>query len=75
MKRFIYVVVGALLSVHVASQPMIIDRVVGVVGDFNILQSDVEQQYLQMKMSGMYMAPDTKCEIYNQFVEMKLLMA
>lgn len=56
-------------------QPLIIDRVVGVVGDFNILQSDIEQQYLQMKMSGMYMPPEARCLIFNQFVEQKLLMA
>jgi len=75
MKKLIYFVIGALLSLNVAGQPLIIDRVVGVVGDFNILQSDIEQQYLQMKMSGMNMAPDSHCQIFNQFVEMKLLMA
>lgn len=75
MKKLIYFVIGALLSLNVAGQPLIIDRVVGVVGDFNILQSDIEQQYLQMKMSGMNMAPDSRCQIFNQFVEMKLLMA
>ncbi|MEN8227237.1 MAG: peptidylprolyl isomerase [Bacteroidota bacterium] len=75
MKKIIYFVVGALLSLPVAGQPLIIDRVVGVVGDFNILQSDIEQQYYQMKMSGMYMAPDARCELFNHFVELKLLMA
>ena len=63
------------MSVHIAAQPLIIDRVVGVVGDFNVLQSDIEQQYLQMKMSGMYMIPEARCLIFNQFVEQKLLMA
>ncbi len=75
MKKLIYFVIGALLSLNVTGQSLIIDRVVGVVGDFNILQSDIEQQYLQMKMSGMNMAPDSRCQIFNQFVEMKLLMA
>ena len=75
MKKLIYFVIGALLSLNVTGQSLIIDRVVGVVGDFNVLQSDIEQQYLQMKMSGMNMAPDSRCQIFNQFVEMKLLMA
>lgn len=66
---------GVFLAVQATAQPLIIDRVVGVVGDFNILQSDVEQQYLQMKMSGMYMGSDVRCQIFNQFVEQKLLMA
>jgi peptidyl-prolyl cis-trans isomerase SurA len=67
--------VGLAFSLQTFGQAMIIDRVVGVVGDFNVLQSDIEQQYLQMKMSGMYMDPDIKCRIFNQFVEQKLLMA
>jgi len=74
-KYFAYIIFGALLSIQAAAQPFVIDRVVGVVGDFNILQSDIEQQYLQQKMSGMYMPSDARCRIYNQFIEQKLLMA
>jgi peptidyl-prolyl cis-trans isomerase SurA len=74
-KRLIYILLGATLSLNVAAQSLVIDRVVGVVGDFNILQSDVEQQYLQMKMSGAYMDPNARCEIFNYFVEQKLLLA
>jgi peptidyl-prolyl cis-trans isomerase SurA len=73
-KAYIYIILGAILSVQAMAQPMVIDRIVGVVGDFHILQSDVEQQYLQQKMSGMYLSSDAKCKIYNQFIEQKLLM-
>jgi peptidyl-prolyl cis-trans isomerase SurA len=73
--RIASVLFGMLLPALAWSQPMIIDRVVGVVGDFNILQSDVEQQYLQMKMSGMRMPAEARCMIFNQMVEQKLLMA
>lgn len=75
MKRLIYIVFGTLLSVYTTAQPIIIDRVVSVVGDFNVLQSDIEQQYFQMKMSGMYVGPDTRCKIFTELVEQKLLMA
>ena len=75
MKKLIYVVMGILLPLGGMAQPRIIDRVVAVVGDFHVLQSDIEQQYLQMKMSGMYLPPDIKCHIFNQFIEQKLLMA
>ena len=75
MKRIVYFIIGAFLTIHAAAQPLVIDRVVSVVGDFNVLQSDIEQQYLQMKMSGMYMPTDVRCQIFNQFVEQKLLMA
>ena len=57
------------------AQPLVIDRVIGVVGDFHILQSDIEQEYLQLKMSGQYMNPGIRCQIYNDLIERKLLMA
>jgi len=75
MKKIIYIISGVLLSINLMAQPVIIDRVVAVVGDFNILQSGIEQQYLQLKMSGMYMPPDARCQIFNQMIEQKLLMA
>ncbi len=74
-KRLIYLILGAIVSLQAVAQPIVIDRVIGVVGDFHILQSDVEQQYLQQKMSGMYMSADVRCKIYNHFIEQKLLMA
>ncbi len=75
MKTFRYIIVLLMFTLQVTGQPLIIDRIVGVVGDFHILQSDIEQQYLQMKMSGMYLSPNVRCDIFNQFVEQKLLMA
>ena len=73
-RRFAYILLGALLSLNTVAQPLVIDRVIGVVGDFNILQSDIEQDYLQLKMSGRYVGPDARCDIYNSFIERKLLM-
>ena len=40
-KRLIYLILGAILSVQAVAQPIVIDRVIGVVGDFHILQSDI----------------------------------
>ena len=73
-KRFAYILLGALLSLNTVAQPLVIDRVVGVVGDFHILQSDIEQDYLQFKMSGRNVGPELRCNIYNSFIERKLLM-
>ncbi|RLD71057.1 MAG: hypothetical protein DRJ29_08210 [Bacteroidetes bacterium] len=73
-RRIAYILLGALLSLNTLAQPMVIDRVIGVVGDFNILQSDIEQDYLQLKMQGRYVSPDLRCNIYNSFIERKLLM-
>jgi len=75
MKRITHILIGTFFSIAAAAQPVIIDRVVAVVGDFNVLQSDIEQAYLQMKMPGGYIPPNAKCEIFNQIIEQKLLMA
>lgn len=76
MKRNIaYLLLSALLSASALAQPLVIDRVIGVVGDFHILQSDIEQEYLQLKMSGQYMNPGIRCQIYNDLIDRKLLMA
>ncbi len=75
MKRITYIILGIMFSVAATAQPVIIDRVVAVVGDFHVLQSDIEQAYLQMKMPGNYVPPNARCEIFNGMIEQKLLMA
>ncbi|HDR68381.1 MAG TPA: peptidylprolyl isomerase [Bacteroidaceae bacterium] len=71
----VMIVSGFSLFASGQDNQFILDRVVAVVGDFTILQSDIEQEYLQMKMSGMYTPPDTRCRIFNNYVNQKLLMA
>ena len=73
-KRIVYMLLGGLLSLNTLAQPLVIDRVIGVIGDFNILQSDIEQEYLQMKATGQRLDPSIRCDIYNMFIERKLLM-
>ena len=73
-RKHTYILLGALLSFNMMAQTLVIDRVIGVVGDFDILQSDIEQEYLQMKMAGQYVSPEMRCDIYNSFIERKLLM-
>jgi peptidyl-prolyl cis-trans isomerase SurA len=80
MKQFTYI---CLLFISlVAARPVIsqdnayiLDRVVAVVGDFHVLQSDIEEQYLQMKMNQQYVPENIKCDILNYFIEQKLMMS
>jgi peptidyl-prolyl cis-trans isomerase SurA len=58
---------------NIHAQPKMIDQVAGVVGDYIILQSDVENQYLQYRAQGINM-PDLKCMIFKDFLEQKLLL-
>jgi peptidyl-prolyl cis-trans isomerase SurA len=53
----------------------ILDRVVAVVGDFHVLQSDIEQQHMQLKMSQQYLPENIRCDILDYFIEQKLLMS
>lgn len=55
------------------SQPQMIDQVVAIVGDYTILQSEIENQYLQYRAQGINF-PDMRCFIFKDFLEQKLLL-
>jgi peptidyl-prolyl cis-trans isomerase SurA len=56
------------------SQARIIDRIVAVVGEFHILQSDIESMYLQNKAQGITSRGDMKCEILEEHLSQKLMV-
>ena len=57
----------------VRGQEFILDRVVAIVGDFIVLQSDVENQYMQYMAQGAK-HPDLKCMILKDLLEEKLML-
>ena len=74
MKKLLQIIIGlGFLTGSAFSQPLLIDKVVGIVGDYTILQSDVENQFLQYRAQGSSQ-PDLKCVIYKDFLEQKLMM-
>lgn len=52
----------------------VIDQVVAVVGGDMILNSDIEQQLLQMRMQGNLPEGDAKCKILESLLVQKLLL-
>ena len=64
----------ALVAANLSGQAKIIDRVVAVVGDNMILQSDVESMYLQYKAQGIPVSRDNKCAILEDFLSQKLML-
>ena len=64
---------GMLLG-NLSGQSFVLDRVVAVVGEFVILQSDVESMYLQNKAQGVSLPGDEKCTIMENFLVEKLLL-
>jgi len=65
-----------IFSVNIASSQdkMMLDRIVATVGDKIILQSDIENQVLQMVSQGYPSMPNMDCEILDQLLTQKLLL-
>ena len=57
-----------------AGQPRILDRVVAIVGDYKILQSDIENLYLQYQAENINVDGDIKCVILEDYLAQNLLL-
>ncbi len=71
--KYLFLISTFFISLGAAAQPKMIDRVVAVVGNYTILQSDIESQYLQMRAQRVQI-PDLKCVIFKNFLEQKLML-
>ncbi len=67
-------ILAVILLGGAAGQSLILDRVLAVVGEFTILQSDIENMHLQNKAQGVSMPGDEKCAILENFLVEKLLL-
>lgn len=56
------------------SQPVIIDRVVAIVGKNTVLQSEIETQLLQMRAQGTPVGANMNCQILEELLEQKLMI-
>ena len=79
MKRNWLIVSILLLSMPLFAQnrqPQVIDKVVAVVGKNIVLQSDVENQYIQMRLQGGVSgtAQSMRCQILEELLLQKLML-
>ncbi len=77
MKRLFLIVLLALFTMpSKAQEPQVIDRVVAVVGQNIILQSDIEAQYMQFRLQGGIKgsAQSIRCEILEDLMFQKLML-
>lgn len=66
---------GLMIGQNLFSQPgQLIDQVVAVVGNNIILDSDIENQYLQLLAQGFDYEGDLKCQIFEDLLYQKLLL-
>lgn len=56
------------------SQPVIIDRVVAIVGKNTVLQSEIETQLMQMRAQGISVQSNTRCQVFEELLEQKLMI-
>ena len=70
-------VLGTIISGYqsLSAQDKVIDQIVAVVGSNPILKSDIEQTAIQNQAQGVTTQGDAKCEILEQLLEQKLLLA
>ncbi len=69
----VVLVVLSFLKTH--AQDKIVDQIVAVVGSNIVMKSDIENMYLQQQAQGITSDGDMKCEILEDFLVEKLLLA
>ncbi|WP_159517464.1 peptidylprolyl isomerase [Sunxiuqinia indica] len=74
-KIFVVTLFLSCLSTAIMAQDKIVDQIVAVVGSNIILKSDVENMYIQQQAQGIVSDGDMKCEILEDFLVEKLLLA
>jgi peptidyl-prolyl cis-trans isomerase SurA len=60
------------MAFGVSAQKTKVDGVVGVVGDYVILDSDIDKTYLELKQQGVEVTNITRCEMLGKLLEDKL---
>ena len=78
MKRNLIIVTLTLMALSAMAQnrqPQVVDKVVAVVGKNIILQSDIENQYMQYQLNGMSgSAQALRCQILEELLLQKLML-
>ncbi|HZH72713.1 MAG TPA: hypothetical protein VFD91_09500, partial [Mariniphaga sp.] len=64
-----------MFAFNAAAQDKVIDQIVAIVGGNVILKSDIEKMYIDQQAQGINSDGDQKCEILENFLIDKLLIA
>ena len=75
LKKLFISVTLILTTFHLfAQERLVADRVIANVGDKIILQSDVENQVIQLRAQGYQGKEDIKCDVFEELLVQKLLL-
>lgn len=71
MKKLLFLLILIGFKIN-AQERFKLDGVAAVVGDFIILESDIDKQYSQLQVSGISTEDITKCQVFGKLLEDKL---
>jgi peptidyl-prolyl cis-trans isomerase SurA len=73
---FSFIIVFSLTALNLFSQPdkVVVDRIVAVVGDQIVMQSDVEKQMMELTFPDTISRAEAKCEIFKGTIYQKLIL-
>ena len=66
---------GIMMVLGTQAQDKVIDQIVAIVGGNIILKSDIEHMHMNQQAQGISSTGDIKCEILEDFLINKLLVA
>ncbi len=72
MKRIVFLLIVLFTLFNYSQERKKIDGVAAVIGDFVVLDSDIDKQFMQLKVSGVSMENITKCQVFGKLLEDKL---
>jgi peptidyl-prolyl cis-trans isomerase SurA len=75
VKTFGIILLSALISGVSFAQDKVVDQIVAIVGSNIVLKSDIEKMYIDQQAQGVTSDGDMKCEILENFLVDKLLIA
>lgn len=71
----LFILASCIIAGKIQAQDKVVDQITAVVGKNIILKSDIEGMYLQNQAQGMTSEGDMKCEILENLLVEKLLLA
>ena len=78
MKSLKYIAISFLflvLSYSAQSQEAVVDKIIAKIDDYIVLKSDLERAYLDQLSKGQFRGSNAKCQIFEQLVVNKMLVA
>jgi len=73
--RFIITSLVLLISIQSYSQDVVVDKIIAKIDNYIVLKSDLERAYLEFMSKGQFRGPNAKCQILEQLVVNKMLVA